>query len=178
MKPRYQFTFCFIIVSFLSISLAFSQQDFRGTTTYLELDGAGGPHVSLNVEHSLVHFLKWQVNGRIGYGMSKIQGSMLNCVPIGFHTFYGLKNSHLEIGTIVAYSEGRQYVVGLNVYSKAIYFIPSLSYRFQKPTGGLFFRIGYTPLFKLKEYEESFAYIKRNHAFGIAIGYFFGQKIK
>jgi hypothetical protein len=69
-------------------------------------------------------------------------------------------------------------VVGVNVYSKALYFIPSLSYRFQKPNGGLFFRVGYTPLLKLKEYSEAFHDIRINQSFGISLGYFFFRERK
>lgn len=132
----------------------------------------------MNLEHLIFSKSKWHLNGRLGYGLSKIQGSLLSSIPVGFNIFHGIKNSHVEVGFALTYAEGRQYVVGSDVYSKALYFVPSFSYRFQKPNGGLFLKAGYTPLLKLQEYSETFHEIRINHSAGIALGYFFYREKK
>lgn len=76
----------------------------------------------------------------------------LPVIPLEFSAFWGKSNHHLEIGIgITSYLE-RSLDIDLDTYEisdKVVFsaIIPlRFGYRFQKPEGGFFFRVGYTPI--------------------------------
>src|SRR5688572_20460664 len=112
--------------------------NFKGPVVYAEIAGAGGSGISLNFEHEIFYKSNWFLNARIGYGAAKIAGVHANSVPVGISLFHGARKSHIEVGAALSYAEGRQYYLDHGPLSKALYFVPSLSYRLQKPSGGFF----------------------------------------
>lgn len=150
----------------------------KGTVVYLELGGNSAPTIGLNVERRIFSIKQWYGNARIGYGTLRNDGVTRWSVPIGIIIFHGIKASHVEVGAGLTYGTGlHSSTVGSETrINEALYFVPSIGYRFQKSTGGFFLRAAYTPLFKLKEYSkpESWFYGQRhNQYFGLSVGYFF-----
>ncbi len=77
-------------------------------------------------------------------------------IPIGINMLTGTKQHHLELGIGTSYIKGIQITrcsAGLfgiphewSIQSEAIYFVPSVGYRFDKLTGGLILKVYYSPL--------------------------------
>lgn len=160
--------------------LAQKSPQYKGPIGYFEIGGNSSPTVSANVEHVLFAKEKLFINGHIGYGIGKVEGNQALAVPIGLNVFRGVKASHLELGLGLTYVKGyRFYYLGSEpVPSKAIYLAPNIAYRFQKLDGGVFLRITYAPLFRLREYTKPdlFSDIMKTHLnFGVALGYFFSD---
>lgn len=171
------FIFClFGILCFTQTS--FSQETrFRGLVAYAEY-GAAGVSYTANVEHLIFAKWGWYANGRIGFGVSKREDNIPIFIPVGVNFYRGKRNSHPEVGLGLSYAEGLQ-VVGTSI-NKALYFMPSLSYKFQKPGGGLFFRIGYAPYIKLKEFSKpDHTWFQSTGLFepsiSMALGYYFAR---
>jgi hypothetical protein len=144
---------------------------YKGAVVYLELGGNSAPTIGLNIEHRIFRINQWYGNARIGYGTLRNHGVTRWSVPIGFTIFHGIKASHVEVGAGFTYGTGlHSSTVGSDTrVNEALYFVPSIAYRFQKSTGGFFLRAAYTPLFKLKEYSKqgSWFYDQRlNQYFG------------
>jgi hypothetical protein len=144
--------------------------------------GSSGASYTANVEHFIFDKWGWHANARLGVGTAKNNYNYINSTPFYLHAglnFYaGQKNSHPEVGLYLTYAEGQQVYTDMN---KAFYFVPSFSYRFQRPSRGLFFRIGYAPYLKLKEvsnadhmwFEGTGIF---NHSIAIALGYSFASR--
>jgi hypothetical protein len=173
----------FLVGMFGLISSSFSQElGFRGWVAYVER-GSSGASYTANVEHFL--FDRWglNANGRLGFGTAKSHYNIKYNTPLylqaGLNFYSGKRNSHPEVGLYLTYAEGQQIYTDMN---KAFYFVPSFSYRFQKPSRGAFFRIGYAPYLKLKEvsnadhvwFEGTGIF---NHSFVIALGYSFASRV-
>ncbi|MCX6189242.1 MAG: hypothetical protein NTW54_06530 [Bacteroidetes bacterium] len=76
-------------------------------------------------------------------------------VPISYNFLFGKKNHHLELGmglTVLGLSSGFAGEGLTKVISYYSYFTPKIGYRFQKPQGGLFFRIGLAPMIAFINY--------------------------
>jgi hypothetical protein len=145
------FFFClFGILCFSQPS--FSQESsFRGVVAYAEYVAAGAFYTA-NLEHLIFAKSGWYANGRIGFGLSNREYNTPVFIPVGVNFCLGKRSSHPEVGLGLSYAEGLQ-VAGSSI-NQALYFMPSLSYRFQKPGGGLFFKIGYAPYIKIKEFSK------------------------
>ncbi|WP_080056508.1 hypothetical protein [Spirosoma aerolatum] len=122
---------------------------FRSRNTiYLEGLGAGGFY-SLNYERLLLITEKQAYGFRVGTSyFGNIPG---NLVLIGeLFTLVGKGNHHGDFGiglTGVTKNTIEPSLVGSRNYF--LLAIPRLSYRYQKPTGGLMVRAGFTPLIDL-----------------------------
>jgi hypothetical protein len=175
--------FCCLTLTFIFYAPLVAQQlrQFDGAIGYIEIGGNSGPAVSINVEHLMFANRKFYINGHLGYGIGRVDGNSAYAIPVGFNVFHGVKSSHIEVGAGLTYVKGYRfyYSKGQAVLSKALYFAPNIAYRFQKPSGGLFLRATFTPLFRIKEYTEPdwFPDSMKTYAnFGIALGYFFAPK--
>jgi hypothetical protein len=169
------------VISIFSTHASLSQElNFKGPLAYIEVAGAAHGTYSINVEHSIFRKSTWRVNARIGYGYLKAYGDIDHRIPIGVNVSSGKKNSHPEVGLHLTYTRTSHDVADRHV-SKSLYFVPTISYRFQKPTSGLFFRIGYAPVLKLKEFTDSSPWVRLGqnyYSFGAALGYYFGRQLK
>ncbi len=159
---------------------------FGGPVAYFELAGAGGVY-SVNIENPLFRIGRWRGNFRLGYGQIQYRdpGNTFRAVPVGIHMLKYSGNHHAEVGVALSYIGGYHYVESIVLndtrQSRGIFFVPMAGYRFQKPNGGLFFRVQYAPLIKIREFgpKQFFhMYMGRPiNAPGIAIGYAFGQPL-
>jgi len=90
-------------------------------------------------------------------------------IPISTNLFWGRRKSHFEIGAGLTYHQG-MYGLGPNKYSKTLFAVARLGYRYQKENGGFFWKIGLTPLFAIADFGEieSSAAVPLS---GISLGY-------
>jgi hypothetical protein len=96
-------------------------------------------------------------------------------LPLSYNFLFGKKNSHLELGIgIVIFAEAYledysydikypTYIQGNDFYTNQIdiatYITPKIGYRFQKPKGGFFFKVAFTPLLNFFNRQEG---VKKN----------------
>lgn len=153
--------------------------DFKGYVVYGEISGAGLGS-TVNIESTFYKWNRWFVTGRIGVGYFRWDDGRKHYfgLPVGLNVFSHTGNSHKELGINITYAEGvsRIETNSFHYQGKTIYFIPAVGYRFQKPSGGLFLRVNYTPSIKIKEFNdqmERFNSKKVVHLFGVSAGYYF-----
>ncbi len=79
-------------------------------------------------------------------------------LPIGINFFTGKNSHHAEFSfTAVPYIEAYQNVFsGNNLSDKKIYLIPAVGYRYQKPQGGIFFKVNVAPIIYLDPPSDNF----------------------
>lgn len=157
------FLISFSFTSF-SQSLDTTQSDvsMKRNTIYLEILGQG-LYNSLNFDRILhpENRIKHSITG----GLSYFRLSYLEEVAaLGSYNFlFGKKNHHLELGiglsvmSLISFDiqsnqsypnpNGGTYTVAYTGSQHSIYsyFTPKIGYRFQKPTGGFFYRLSFTP---------------------------------
>jgi hypothetical protein len=162
------------------VSHAQTTPTFKGPVVYLEL---GGPSslVTANVEHVIWKLPRWYVNGRAGFGYMKINGYERSGIPVGINFFRFQGNHHAEIGAGVSYIEGieRYESGGEQRWNRGIYGYAAIGYRYQRPTGGLFFRAQWHPLFQIKEYNpDPWFQVSEASPFwwGLSVGYSFSKQ--
>ena len=83
--------------------------------------------------------------------------------PIAYRLIFGKKNSHLELGiglTGFYFKGAGSYHDGFCIsYSSDIrrfnsYIVPTIAYRFQQKTGGVFFKVSYSPQFSFYQTDN------------------------
>ncbi|WP_040005511.1 hypothetical protein [Fibrisoma limi] len=134
-------------------------------TVYIEALGSGGIY-SVNYERLLLTRPKQAYGVRVG---TSYFGSPRTTVLVGeLFTIVGGGNHHGDFGI------GLGGFVRSNTASELIrrngmYAVPRLSYRYQKPNGGLMLRAGFTPIIEL----SSAAIDRFGPWFGLSIGHGF-----
>lgn len=170
-----------LLMLFASSTLcAQTAPSFKGPVVYLEY-GGGSSFVTVNVEHVIWKLPRWYVNGRIGYGYMLLKNYERSGFPIGINLFKFHGNHHLEIGAGVSYIEGikRYYNAGEYRWNRALYAYGAAGYRFQKPEGGIFFKVQWHPLYQLREYnpDPTFQYnVSFKYWMGLSVGYAFSKE--
>jgi hypothetical protein len=131
-------------------------------TVFAELLGnAGLGFYSINYDY----ILPFKNNGGISFRAGgSVNREVISC-PVLLNFVAGRYNSHFEIGFGADLLRSR--------YSKVpgFYVVPTanLTYRHQKPEGGVFYKIGYTPVF----HDDNSLLIIFWASCGLAIGYTF-----
>lgn len=172
-----------IAMIFLFNSLyAQERQTFKGPVVYLELGGPSST-VTRNVEYGIWKLPRWYVNARAGIGYAIVNGVERSGYPIGLHLFQFAGNHHGEIGGGLSYIEGieRYWSAGEAHWNRGLYGYATLAYRYQRPSGGMFFRAAWNPLFQIKEYNPDplFRYGEASpYWWGLSAGYAFNIKKK
>jgi hypothetical protein len=136
-------------------------------TVYLELLGSGGVY-SVNYERL------FSVKTNRAYGF-RVGPNFYSNMPAGLigelFTIVGAGSHHGDFGIGLRGMYGRDsegpYFTSKRAYLSAV---PRLSYRYQKPTGGLMLRAGFTPFIKISEASETKAF---RSWFGLSVGYSF-----
>lgn len=154
-----------LIVVFTLISLTFSISTFAQTepetftaknAIYLEFGGSSGRYA---VNYSKIFHQKGKLKLNASAGFSMWRNKMndfktiwLPVVPLEFSGLYGRKNNHLEMGFGFTSYLDRTLEIDSETFEfsdKVVFgaYIPlRVGYRYQKPEGGFFFRVGYTPI--------------------------------
>lgn len=144
-------------------SHVFAQKEAENFTAknaiYLELGGSSGIYA---VNYSRIFHQKGKLKLNASAGFSMWPNTKINskaywypAIPLEFSAFYGKSNHHLELGIAVTSFLTRDlFLESKTNSSKDILVLGALiplrvGYRYQKPEGGFFFRIGYTPFFNV-----------------------------
>lgn len=130
---------------------------------YLEVGGSSGRY-AVNYSKIFHQKGKLKLNASAGFSMWRDQINdfktiWLPVIPLEASAFYGKSNSHLELGFGVTSYLGRTLDFNsetLELEDKVVFgaYIPlRVGYRYQKPEGGFFFRVGYTPIINIPTRE-------------------------
>ena len=176
MKPFY-----LLIIAVLTATLSSAQTPvLRGPAIYLNVFGSTYSGVSLNGDFRVFSTAKRTafLMGGFSYHNFSKEHSYLN-ISAGVNLVRGRGNHHHEFGAAFNFTEGGE-TAGSTLASKSIYALVLTGYRYQRPTGGFFFRIYYCPMIKLKEYGNTYFFGGDMEFFpvylGSGIGYSFGSK--
>lgn len=163
MNSQHKYSLFLVLIFVLTISFVSRTQTEPGTFTaknsvYLELAGNAGRY-AFNYGRIIHQKGKLKLNASAGFSMwpKKFDSKTiwLPTVPIEVSAFYGKSNHHLELGMGVTSYLTRSLAFDSETFEnidKVVFdaVIPvRIGYRFQKPEGGFFFRLGYTPVINL-----------------------------
>lgn len=142
---------------------------------YFELLGNGGAY-SINADYRLredcsvrLGFVTWSASGFFG------ENNHLTAFPLLVNYLYGSGNHWLELGVGVLYGHYRassDYGDVLRDYNFTT-LTGSLSYRYQRPHGGQFFKVGLTPLYPLGREDRRYPTEGFLPLIGVSWGYSF-----
>ncbi len=127
----------------LKPSKVFSQDsDFKRNTIYAGFANEGALY-SINYDRIFSQNKKFAWSYRIGFSILEEAVVM----PVGVYLLTGKGNSHAEFSfTVIPYIDKYQSMFKEDDLSdKYIYLVPGVGYRFQKPNGGLFFKVFGSP---------------------------------
>ncbi len=134
---------------------------------YLELLGSGGVY-SVNYERLFSVKTNHAYGFRVGPGFNfsgptGLIGELFTMVGAGSH------HGDFGIGFLGSYGRDTEgsYFTSKRAYLSAV---PRLSYRYQKPTGGLMLRAGFTPFIKISGASDTKTF---RPWFGLSLGYSF-----
>ena len=164
------------VLLFAGHSFLFAQYDkgnnFVRNTFFIEL-ASKRPGYSVNYDHIFHRGEKLSGSFRIGFSIDKNTVSL----PFGINLLTGKENHHAEFGvTIIPFIDHyKTFLSGDNLSDKKINVIPAIGYRFQKPSGGIFFKVSVSPLLFLDPPSDDFWNMDpRLYAYGsIGIGFSF-----
>jgi hypothetical protein len=147
-------------------------------SVHLELGGNVGRY-AFNYERLIYQKRAFKVLGSVGFALwsdpNLIKGNTrwYPAIPLELSTLLGRRNHHLEFGLgITSYllrTVNFSTVSGKFVQSEGPAFIRTVvplrvGYRYQKPDGGFFFRVGYTPFFGVPDRRKENWYFTRFYA--------------
>jgi hypothetical protein len=134
---------------------ALNNIEIQRNTLFLELGGNGGFY-SLNYDRQVKASDTWRLAGRVGIMYVNTftdQNRHLAGVPIEFSYLKGTKNNFFEIGLGVTGTYDQYYsfdpkvpIRDSKVQDLAMMAVVRVGYRHQKREGGLFYKLGFTPL--------------------------------
>jgi hypothetical protein len=134
-----------------------SQDNHHKLVMTLDAAGNSGGY-SLNSEYEFLNSDKYIVNTRLGFGYFPIYNTNFLSIPTGINLLTGKQNHHLEFGLGASYLKGltfsRTYWLGTTTYypTEALYFVPSVGYRYDKLSKGLIFKVYYSPLVAIHDF--------------------------
>lgn len=161
MSIQHKSSLLLVLVFALSISIDARAQTVAETFTakkavYLEVGGSSGRY-AINYSRIFHQKGKLKLNASAGFSMwpnEKIDSKTiwLPVIPVEVSALYGKSNHHLEMGFGFTSLLGTSLDLVSGTFEfrdKVVFdaFIPlRVGYRYQKPEGGFFFRVGYTPI--------------------------------
>ncbi len=168
MKLRLNFGLLLCLLTFSL--LVNSQNKPKNVALTLDLVGNSGSY-SLNGEYEVANIKDYKLNARIGFGYYSGGMMQFTGIPIGINMLTGAKQHHLELGIGASYIKGIQsmrFPAGIygnpqewSIQSEAIYFVPSVGYRFDKLTGGLILKVYYSPLIAVYDFFDKEKFLNR-----------------
>jgi hypothetical protein len=176
MKPKRILTL--ICISLLLSLKGFSQEESNNNNRlgiFLDIGGNSGGY-SVNTEYNLFQADQYQLNARLGFGYLTVREVNFISIPFGINCLIGKQKHHIEIGTGASYIKGLRYlniqIGNSNKYysDEAIYFVPSIGYRYDKYKKGLFFKAYYSPLIVVYDFIDKEEFINDAVPDGIVFG--------
>lgn len=144
-----------LAISFNTSAQSEAQTFTARNTIYAEFGGNSGPY-AINYSRIIHQKEKLKLNVSAGFSMLhhrlNSKTTWLPVVPVEISAFYGKSNHHLELGFGFTSYLSRTLDINSETFEfsdKVVFgaFIPlRVGYRYQKPEGGFFFRVGYTPI--------------------------------
>ena len=150
------------LIGILSLpSETFAQKEIQSFTAknavYLEVGGSSGIY-AVNYSKIFHQKGKLKLNASAGFSMwpnekTDSKTIWLPAIPLEVSALYGKSNNHLELGFGITSYLDESLTFDSETFElsdKVVFgtFIPlRVGYRYQKPEGGFFFRVGYTPFF-------------------------------
>lgn len=146
------------LVSFETIAQKEAEEFTAKRSVYLGIGGTSGRY-AVNYGKIIHQKEKLKLNASVGFSMwdhrADSRTTWLPVVPVELSAFYGKSNHHLELGIgVISYltrsltfDEDRLEIIDEVVFSATALF--RVGYRYQKPEGGFFLRVGYTPAVEL-----------------------------
>jgi len=179
------------ILNYFSL-ISFGQGEGPGAnkvnTIYLEFAGTGRAPLSINYDIVELRHSGFMASITLGLGYCPIRDlKPILGIPLTLNFSMGKTRHFLELGSGITYNSGIvqaewQYSDGFP-YSgssgsnseslKALYWTFRAGYKYQRPEGGLFFRIGFTPMLRVKTYSNLTDDRDLVPAFGLGLGYTF-----
>lgn len=156
MKIKAPLRFCIGILFslFCVLHSGVAQNRSRAFNSFFAGYTTAGPLVSINYDR-IVH-LSPRLSTSFSIGIAAARNTF--GLPLGIQLFQGQHNAHIEYGFVfLPYIEKVQYLFQAgNRADKKGYLIPSIGYRYQRPAGGLFFRIAASPVIALDPRSDNF----------------------
>jgi hypothetical protein len=174
----------FSLISF-SINAQHYQEPVKENTVFFELLGNGG-YYSFNYDRIMASKEKWKLAGRIGGSyinhFNDFNTQYIN-MPLELSFLSGKGPNYLEIGMGATYIFGKSDFgwpgeEKTTILNFDLMIMPRIGYRYQKPEGGPFFKIGFTPIYYIKIYTNFPGYPLGHTSIlplfgGIAVGHTF-----
>jgi hypothetical protein len=157
MKAKYQLLLLILIATTCVL---------RSQSIYVEFAGRG-LFYSINYEHNF----SGEISGWRGQvGMGYLPTSLIS-IPVSASYVFGKGSNHLELGGGATYFEG--YIWGDDdKFNPSINVLATCYYRYQKPNGKFYFKLGVTPTFLEIPLPQRIRFVAVPWA-GIGIGYKF-----
>ena len=160
-----------ILISIISLHFTINAQEVspklkKLKSIYLEILGKT-VYGSFNYEHTLKNYKNGYLTGSIGLSLLPTRRIFNLAIPLNVKYVFGVKTHHLELGlgatfhvmnleTIYVKTENGNLVdKKYTDYYNWLYLTPSIGYRYQKPTNGIFFTINFIPIFGIFVNENS-----------------------
>ncbi len=166
-KRDHFYRMCFkgvaLIVLYLFSNNIYSQDGQTAKNTiYSEFLGNTASSISLNYDRIILK--KERIALSISVGVGTVPSNIIKFnnvprnnyliygIPVSANLLFGKKNNHIEIGVGATFQQGL-YAAGAE-YSRTLFGVILLGYRYQKEAGGFFWKVGFTPFIPIKEYGE------------------------
>ncbi|MEB2774256.1 hypothetical protein SYJ56_03010 [Algoriphagus sp. D3-2-R+10] len=170
-----------IAISFNSLAQKDSQTFTARNSVFLEIGGNAGQY-AFNYGRIFHQKGGFKLNGSAGFSLwaDPIEGSTIwnPAVPLEVSALFGKSKHHLEFGVgITPYLQNEvnsTFESGTLVQTRGANHLAAIlpfrvGYRYQKPEGGFFFRVGYTPFFDLPNKSGGTLNFQPIHA-GLGLG--------
>ena len=167
--------FILVLISFTSFSQTFIDKDnlisIKKNSLYLELGGSGALY-SVNYDRIMKKMKKSMTSFSIGctyWGKIDYSDGRTDIgIPVSYNYLIGKKNNHLELGLGLTLLYFKIFDNYLNVKEEQKGISPIFSlkfgYRYQKPTGGIFYRATFTPILYAFSYNKTITTYTNNDA--------------
>jgi len=160
------------------------EQEVSKNTIYFELLGNAGVY-SLNYDRVILDKEKIRLSSRIGFShipRGFDDGITNVLIELNIQYWQLRKSGWIEFGVGASYLQGIYSCNNCPYYSSTLYStIRILSYRYQRDTGGYFFRAGILAMIETIEYDDNWKnnseYKSKLHSFPF-IGFSFGYTFK
>lgn len=146
------FLFCAVLHS--KHTTAQNGNKFEKRNTIYAATATQGPVYSICYDHILIEGKVFSKTFHTGFS---IYNNVL-AIPFGFSFFTGKNAHHAELSiSIIPYIENYQKLFAAgNLSDKKLYIIPGAGYRYQKSTGGFFFKAVAAPVLLLDPSSDNF----------------------
>jgi hypothetical protein len=135
---------------------------------------------SLNYDRILLNRDKWKLSGRVGalyLPLFQVPNRLMVGAPLEISYLRGRNKHFLEIGLGFTATYDTYPVSDVQIKDLAVMGVARVGYRHQKPEGGLFYKVGFTPMAGLVydlRYRNRATNLNSAFAYplvGLAVGY-------